>query len=595
MVGKWGITGLALASGLAYAPARAQVTQRASVADDGHAGNAASSAPSVNADARLVAFASAADDLVPGDGNGVDDVFVRDRLLQTTIRVSVSSSGEEANGASYTPAISAGGRFVLFGSDATNLVAGDGNGRADLFLRDLELGTTEIVGLADDESLGNGDTRSGVVSADGRWVAFSSAASNLVPFDTNGVEDVFRRDRVTGTTLRVSLATVGLQANAACLAPAMSDDGRYIAFHSAADDLVTQDQNGFVDVFLRDVSSSTTERVSIGWDGSEAAGAFPSLSRDGRFVCFESDAPNVVPGDANLVRDVFLRDRSTGETRLVSVASDGTPGDQPSTGGRVSSDGRFVAFTSFATTFAPGGQGVQHAYLHDNSSATTERVSISTSGAPGNASTYGPPGVSKNGRFVAFESFSSNLVASDLNAAADVFVRDRDATSFTLSCSPGVAGTIACPCGNPAAGPGRGCDNSASTGGATIAATGQAYLGADTLRFTTAGELATATSILLQGDAFQPAGTVFGQGVRCAGGALKRLYVRAAASGSISVPNPQLGDPSVSARSAALGDPLQAGVWRYYLVYYRDPVVLGGCPALSTFNATPTGGVSWWP
>jgi hypothetical protein len=155
-------------------------------------------------------------------------------------------------------------------------------------------------------------------------------------------------------------------------------------------------------------------------------------------------------------------------------------------------------------------------------------------------------------------------------------------------------GTItACPCSNPSAGAGRGCDNSAGTGGATLQSSGQASLVADTLSFTTAGEKPTATSVVLQGTASSPGGFVFGQGLRCVAGSLKRLYLRSAVGGSIHVP--AAGDPSISARSAALGDTIPAGAQRYYMVYYRDPLVLGGCPALSTYNATNALDVSWSP
>ncbi|MBK7644454.1 MAG: hypothetical protein IPJ19_15660 [Planctomycetes bacterium] len=160
-------------------------------------------------------------------------------------------------------------------------------------------------------------------------------------------------------------------------------------------------------------------------------------------------------------------------------------------------------------------------------------------------------------------------------------------------CSPGSAGVIACPCANPPAGPDRGCDNSSATGGAALSSSGNASLGADSLHLLTSGERATAVSVLLQGTSSAPTGIVFGQGVRCVAGVLKRLYLLAAVGGSITVP--QVGDPSVSARSAALGDPISAGQQRYYTVYYRDPIVLGGCVPTSTFNATNALDATWIP
>jgi len=152
---------------------------------------------------------------------------------------------------------------------------------------------------------------------------------------------------------------------------------------------------------------------------------------------------------------------------------------------------------------------------------------------------------------------------------------------------------IACPCANPPGGAGRGCDNSSATGGAALSASGVAYLSSDSLVLTTSGERPTAFSIVLQGNTLLANGVVYGQGVRCVGGALKRLFSKNAVAGGITAPDFGAGDPSISARSAAKGDVIMAGQSRWYLVYYRDPVVLGGCPAGSTFNATQTGQVTW--
>jgi hypothetical protein len=176
-----------------------------------------------------------------------------------------------------------------------------------------------------------------------------------------------------------------------------------------------------------------------------------------------------------------------------------------------------------------------------------------------------------------------------------VFVRDRDAPSFSSLCDPGVAGYAVCPCSNPPGGPTRGCDNSSGTGGAVLSASGVTSLSSDSLVFTTSGEKPSALSIVLQGNAFLPGGAPYGQGIRCVVGTLKRLYSKSAVAGSITAPDFGAGNPSVSAQSAAKGDTIQAGQSRWYMVYYRDPNVLGGCPASSTFNATQTGMVTWAP
>jgi hypothetical protein len=190
---------------------------------------------------------------------------------------------------------------------------------------------------------------------------------------------------------------------------------------------------------------------------------------------------------------------------------------------------------------------------------------------------------------------ATNLVPGDTNASGDVFLHDRFAAGSTSLCEPGQDTVIACPCGNPPSGSGRGCDNSSSTGGAQLSAGGIAYLSMDSLTFTTSDERSSATSVLLQGDSRLPSGAVFGQGVRCVGGSLTRMYTKTAVNGSITVPALSAGDPTVSARSASLGLPIQPGQPYYYLVYYRDPIVLGGCLPSSTFNATQSASSTWWP
>ena len=199
------------------------------------------------------------------------------------------------------------------------------------------------------------------------------------------------------------------------------------------------------------------------------------------------------------------------------------------------------------------------------------------------------------GRFIAFGSTGTNLDPADVGAAEDIFLRDTRATGFDQLCEPGQAGVIACPCSNPPASTGRGCDNSWATGGATLTATGSAHLSFDTLVLSVTGEPPTTTSIVLQGDLLLPSGQVFGQGIRCIGGRLERLYVKSASGGVVFAPDFAAHERGISARSATLGDAIQPGDVRFYVVYYRDGSVLGGCPAQSIFNATISGSVGWQP
>ncbi len=188
---------------------------------------------------------------MPGDTNDSVDVFVRDRKLGTTRRVSVSSTGAQGNSGSFGPAISSAGRYVSFSSDASNLVPGDTNAAQDVFVRDRKLGTTRRVSVSSTGAQGNSVSFDPAISSAGRYVSFSSFASNLVPGDTNGTVDVFVRDRELGTTRRVSVSSTGAQGNRLSFDPAISSAGRYVAFSSAASNLVPGDTNGSFDVFVR--------------------------------------------------------------------------------------------------------------------------------------------------------------------------------------------------------------------------------------------------------------------------------------------------------------------------------------------------------
>ena len=578
-------------------PAAAQVTTRVSIGTGGQQGDHASTAPAITPDGRYVAFESTAYNLVAGDTNFSPDIFVRDRLSGTTDRVSVDSAGVEGYFPSYAATISADGRFVAFWSASENLVGGDTNATWDVFLHDRIAGTTERMSVDSSGVQGNNSSYGPSISANGRFVAFQSYASNLVAGDTNLVYDVFVRDRVAGTTERVSLGAGGVQAGGQSGSPSMSADGRYVAFHSEAPNLVPGDTNSVIDVFVRDRLAGTTERVSVDSAGVQGNGYayFPSISADGRYVAFESVADNLVAGDTNGVPDVFVRDRIAGTTVRVSVDSSGAEGNANSQDASISPDGRYVVFDSMASNLVGGdANGFMDVFVRDRELGTTEIASLDSAGAQGNDHSDGSS-VSEGGRFVALSSFASNLVGSDSNLVSDVFVRDRHATGFANVCAPGIGGVIACPCSNPPGGPGRGCDNSAGTGGAVLAAAGVAYLSTDSLVFTTSGERPTALSIVSQWIGTSASGLVFGMGVRCTSGTLKRLYTKSAVAGSITAPDFGAGELPVSARSAALGDTILAGQSRWYLVYYRDPHVLGGCPSSSTFNATQTGVVTWWP
>jgi Tol biopolymer transport system component len=289
-------------------PASAGSTTRVSVDSAGRQANGPSSVAAISANGRFVAFESDATNLVAGDTNGLTDIFVHDLVARTTTRVSVDSLGRQANGPSFNPSISSDGRFVAFESNATNLVTGDTNGRPDIFVRDLLTGKTTRVSVDSVGRQANGPSLSAAISGDGRFVAFESDATNLVAGDTNGRRDIFVYDMATRATTRVSVDSLGRQANGPSFSAAISGDGRFVAFESDATNLVPADSLLKRDVFVRDLVLGSTVRASVDSDGRQALGASSgaAISGDGRSVAFESDASNLVPGDTNLTRDVFV-------------------------------------------------------------------------------------------------------------------------------------------------------------------------------------------------------------------------------------------------------------------------------------------------
>jgi len=436
--------GLAVFGALASV-ARAEGTVRLSVDRSRNDGNGASSSPAMTPDARFIAFASDASDLVRGDTNGVTDVFVRDRLRGSTERISVDSAEHEAHGPSFDPSISADGRFVVFTSDAEDLVSGDTNHWSDVFLRDRLRGLTIRVSVSTAGAEGTEGSFSPVISPDGAIVAFVSQAPDLVPDDGNASWDVFVRDVAAGTTERVSVDTGGVEGDSGSFDPSLSHDGRLVAFASLASNLVPGDSNAFADLYVHDRTLGFTQRLTFAAGGGEPDenSRRPCLSDDGQLVAFESRATNLVASDLNGSTDVFVLDRSSGLLQRVSVDSSGAEADGACFSPSLCGAGRWVAFSSAAAHLVPNDlNGVDDVFVHDLHTAMTVRVSVPAGGGESNGAS-GEASVSSNGDNVAFSSAATNLVPKDRNRQVDVFSRERcSLEASTATYGSGWPGTL---------------------------------------------------------------------------------------------------------------------------------------------------------
>jgi hypothetical protein len=332
------------------------VTSLVSISSTGIQGIYSSLPVDISADGRFILFDSSSDNLVLGDTNTFADVFVRDRQLNQTTRISLSSSGIEGNGNSAGSSISGDGRFVVFSSEANNLVSGDTNGVYDVFVHDRQTGQTNRISLSSSGTEGNDHSGGRSISGDGRNITFVSMATNLVSGDTNGKNDIFVHDMLTGNTVRISISSTGTQANDHSGSPSISGDGRYVAFDSAATNLVVGDTTDEYDVYLHDTVTGETRLISVssaGEKGNYASGE-PEISANGRFVAFTSCATNLVSVDTNGLCDIFVHDLLTGENSMASINSGGGQGDRDSYGPSISGEGRYVAFESDAWGFVNG-------------------------------------------------------------------------------------------------------------------------------------------------------------------------------------------------------------------------------------------------
>ena len=413
---------LGLLSSCAVALQVAEITL-VSVASSGEQGNHNSWVGDVSADGRHVVFSSFAENLDPGYFPWSGGVYVRDLTSGTTSLVSLSMTGQAAYSRDWSPCISDDGRCVAFSALSADLVPGDTNRQYDVFVHDRQTGQTTRVSVSSTGEEADGKSFGPSISADGRYVAFESLSSNLVPTEANGHADVFVRDRQTGTTTCASVSSAGALANRRCEYPAISADGRFVAFQSQATNLVDGDTNGDYDIFVHDVTTGTMTRASVSSTGAQGnrGSVHPSVSADGRYVAFTSSATDLAPGNPDGSRSVFIRDRVAGTTALLRLPRAADQEQAKPWKARISGDGRWVAFES-STGLVPNDRNrSQDVYVADRLTGTPVLVSVSIKGAGGNNWSH-TPAISADGRFVVFGSAARDLVEGDRNGMGDTFV-----------------------------------------------------------------------------------------------------------------------------------------------------------------------------
>ena len=425
--------------------------------------NPVMTAPTMSADGRLVTFASADDGLVNGYKNGPLDAFVRDVSSSTTELISARSPGlipQTGDGWSFLaqPALSDDGRKIVFTSVADDLVPNDTNGSSDVFLFDVTAGTNTLVSAGVDGNPAAGSSFSPALSLGGQLVAFVSTATNLVAGQTNFFANVFLRDLLAGTNSMVSVATNGAPGNGDALMPAISQDGRLVVFVSRASNLATSASASTANAFLRDCTAGTTLLLT----NNAATNLAPSISADGRYVAYFGSGSQVMVRDTQLGRNVFATNAvaaavlSPSGARLLLLTNTATrlsvfnllnrsnlftmtAGSPMKFFMPWSADGRFFAFVTATNADPTDANGTNDIYLGDLSSNTLTLVSVNAAHTGAGSDVSDSPAISGDGRFVIYRSFATNLVAENVNPPPNIFLYDRftGSNSLLTTAAPG--------------------------------------------------------------------------------------------------------------------------------------------------------------
>jgi hypothetical protein len=405
------LLGVVLVAGASFAG----TTDIVSVSSTGVFGNNHSTLPSISANGNIVAFMSTAYNLVPGDSNGIADIFVHDYNTGITEIVSDRGVGTPSGGlGNESPDISDDGRYVVFES-YDRLVPEDDSGYADVFLHDRLTGLKTVISRS-----GNGASHYGKISGDGNYVIFSSLAHNFGPVDTNGSRDVYLYDIQNDTYELLSVDNAGVQSNGSSYNSSINYDGTIITYMSQASNLVPNDTNASNDIFVRDRVSGTTVRVDVGDNGKQSGNShYPDVSADGRYVTFQ--AMGKITRYKSSTYNVYVRDLQEWTIEAVSLGDNSKFGTLQSTNPKISSDGRYISFFSAESLMPSDINNSGDTYVRDMLNDTLELISVDSAGVQGNGHYY--CAISADGSKVAFESYFS-LVPGDLSNN-DIYLRTR--------------------------------------------------------------------------------------------------------------------------------------------------------------------------
>lgn len=403
-------------------------TVRVSISSENIQGDQYAWKPKISSNGRYIVFESEATTLVENDENGYGDIFVFDTETQTTQLVSVNSEGEQVNYHAEYPAISGNGRFIAFVSRATNLGETVSGTYYHIYVHDMVSGETKLISESSDGTLANAISHYPSLSFDGNLIVFQSTATNLISEGTDGTKHVYIHNLETGETSLISLNSDNIPANHEAEYPSISSDGRYVSFSSDATNLVENDNNDVADIYVRDLLEETTVRVSVasnGWEGNDHSYSFSAISENGIYVAFQSSANNLVDYDTNDSVDIFVHNLITKETERVSINSLGDEAIENCIFPSISNDGRFVSFQSYSWNLVSGDNNSSiDVFIHDRQTNITKRVSINSEGIQGN----GPSSnisITPDGFFAVFQSSATNLIDDDTNGYDDIFLHDN--------------------------------------------------------------------------------------------------------------------------------------------------------------------------